>query len=86
MTNNFRLPETGFVRLRQLIGPNGPVPVSRATIYSWMQDGHFPRSVPLGPGRVRGFRVEDVRAFLAKPMPQSPRDARDPAPGAPESA
>lgn len=70
----YRLPETGFVRLRHLIGPNGPVPVSRATIYAWIQAGLFPPPVRLGPGRVAGFRVEDVRAFIATPMPNVGRE------------
>ena len=62
-----RLPETGFIRMRGVCAPHGVVPASRATIHAWIRAGLFPAPVPLGPGRMKGFRVEDVRAFLSQP-------------------
>ncbi|WP_267427852.1 AlpA family phage regulatory protein [Methylobacterium sp. GC_Met_2] len=61
------LPASGFVRLSQIIGQGGPIPVSRSTLYAWIQAGLFPSPVRLGPGRIAGFRVEDVRAFIERP-------------------
>lgn len=65
------LPASGFVRIAQIIGPGRPIPVSRSTLYVWIQTGIFPAPVPIGAGRIKGFRVEDVRAFIAKPMPSA---------------
>ena len=81
------LPDSGFVRLGQIVGPGKPIPVSRSTIYAWIQAGLFPAPVRL-PGRVAGFRVEDVRAFIAKPMPKVGRgpDASREQPASPTSA
>ena len=64
------LPPSGYVRMRALIAPGGPIPASRSTLYSWIQAGIFPAPVAIGPGRIKGFRVEDVRAFLAQPSAQ----------------
>ncbi|MCC0806147.1 AlpA family phage regulatory protein [Methylobacterium sp. W2] len=61
------LPLSGFVRLSQILAPSGPVPACRSTIYAWIQAGAFPAPHRVGPGRIAGFRVEDVRAFLANP-------------------
>ena len=66
-----QLPETGFVRMRGLVAPYGPIPACRATVYSWIRAGIFPAPVPIGRGRIKGFRVEDVRAFLANPTPNT---------------
>lgn len=64
------LPETGFIRIPQIIGdpkadPPLPaiVPVSRSTLWNMVKEGRFPRPVKLGP-RITVWRVEDVRAFI----------------------
>lgn len=69
------LPASGFVRLNQIIGSGNPIPVSRSTLYAWIKDGHFPAPVPIGPGRIKGFRVEHVRAFIERPGMQPPASA-----------
>jgi len=50
------LPETGFLRLNQIIGnpkTNTPIPplipVSRSTWWAGVKDGRFPTPVKLGP-------------------------------------
>ena len=69
-TKSVDLPRAGFVRMCALIAPYGPIPACRSTLYAWIQAGIFPAPVPIGPGRIKGFRVEDVRAFLAQPQMQ----------------
>jgi prophage regulatory protein len=66
-----QLPETGFLRLRQIIGSprsNPPVPavipVSKSTWWAGVRSGRYPRSHKLGP-RTTGWRVEDIRALIA---------------------
>ena len=63
----YTMPAEGFVRLKQLLPPYGPIPASRSTIYDWIAQGKFPAPVSIGPGRIRGFDVRAVRAFLADP-------------------
>jgi prophage regulatory protein len=66
------LPETGFLRERQIIGdPNANppipaiIPVSRSTWWSGVKEGRYPKPVKLGP-RVTAWRVEDIRDLVAK--------------------
>lgn len=66
------LPETGFLRLHQIIGdrkadpPTPPIiPVSRSTWFHGIKSGRYPRSVKLGE-RCSAWRVEDIRALIAK--------------------
>lgn len=38
--------------------------VSRATVWRWVNEGHLPRPVKLGPNTTR-WRMVDVEAFVA---------------------
>jgi prophage regulatory protein len=65
------LPETGFLRLAQIIGdpkadpPTLPIiPVKKSCWWDGVKSGRFPKPVKLGP-RVTVWRVEDIRAFIA---------------------
>ena len=57
------LPETGFVRLISIIGPDGPIPVSKSTWWAGVKTGRYPKPVKLGP-RITAWRVEDIRALI----------------------
>ena len=64
------LPETGYVRLPQIIGnpkatPPIPaiIPVSKSTWWNGIKEGRFPQSVKLGP-RTTVWRVEDIRRLI----------------------
>lgn len=65
-----QLPETGFLRLAQIVGnpkANPPIPaiipVSRSTFLNWVKSGKAPSPVKLGE-RTTAFKVEDIRAFV----------------------
>lgn len=65
-----RLPETGFLRLPQIIGDNkaqppvpAVVPVCKSTWWAGVKSGRFPSPVKLGP-RTTAWRVEDIRALI----------------------
>jgi hypothetical protein len=68
---NNALPETGYVRLPQIIGnrkANPPIPpiipVSKSTWWNGVKTGRYPQSVKtLGP-RITVWRVEDIRALI----------------------
>lgn len=66
------LPETGFLRLPQIIGDplaSPPVPavypVCKSTWWAGVKSGRFPQPVKLGP-RVTAWRVEDIRKLIAQ--------------------
>jgi prophage regulatory protein len=67
----FYLPETGYLRLSQIVGnpkadPPVPaiIPVSRATLYNMIKDGRFPAPVhPFGP-KISCWPVESIRALF----------------------
>ncbi|WP_434053845.1 MAG: AlpA family phage regulatory protein [Roseibium sp.] len=59
------IPSTGFVRLKSIIAPSGPIPVSKSTWWAGVKDGRFPKPLKLGE-RITVWRVEDIRALLEK--------------------
>jgi prophage regulatory protein len=70
MSDRTVLPETGFVRLPQIIGnpkakpPIPPIiPVSRSSWLLGVQRGRFPQPVRLGP-RTVAWRVSDLRDLI----------------------
>ena len=63
-------PDTGFVRLSQIIGnpkadPPIPavIPVSKSTWWNGVKTGRFPKPVKLTP-RTTAWRVEDILALI----------------------
>lgn len=66
-----QLPETGFVRLPQIIGdpkaePPIPaiIPVKKSCWWDGVKSGRFPKPVKIGNGRSTFWRVEDIRALI----------------------
>jgi len=66
-----QLPDTGFVRLPQIIGdrranpPTPPViPVCAATWWAGVKSGKYPAGIKLSP-RVTVWKVEEIRALIA---------------------
>jgi prophage regulatory protein len=66
--NSDGLPETGFLRLGQIIGPRRPIPVSKSTWWAGVNSGRYPKPVKLGP-RITAWRVEDIRALIERGAP-----------------
>ena len=54
------LPETGFVRLPQILEF---FPVGKSTWWAGVKSGRFPKGVKLGP-RTTAWRCEDIRALI----------------------
>ena len=65
MAQQHALPETGFLRLKKILAPAGPIPVSKSTWWAGIKDGRFPKPVKLGP-RTTAWRVEDIRRLIEK--------------------
>ena len=67
-----KLPETGYLRLPQIIGDSQaepPIPsifpVSRSTWWAGVKAGRYPKPVKLGP-RITAWRVEDIRSLIER--------------------
>jgi hypothetical protein len=66
-----KLPETGFLRLPQIIGdpkaepPIPPIiPVKKSCWWAGVRSGRFPKPVKIGNGRGTFWRVADIRALI----------------------
>ncbi|CAJ0882945.1 hypothetical protein AMST5_03384 [freshwater sediment metagenome] len=53
----------GFLRLKEIIAPHGPIPVSRSTWWAGVRSGRFPKPVKIGP-KITAWRVEDIAALI----------------------
>ena len=69
---NHSLPETGYVRLSQIVGdrkaePPIPavIPVSKSTWWQGVKQGRFPKPVKLGP-RITAWKIEDIRSLIER--------------------
>jgi len=65
-----QLPETGYLRLSDIVGdpkstPPKPaiIPVSKSTWWAGVKSGRYPKPVKIG-ARCTAWKVEDVRAFI----------------------
>ena len=56
-------PRTGFVRLRSILAPEGPIPVSKSTWWQGVKDGRFPKPRKLGAS-ITVWKAEDIRALF----------------------
>lgn len=66
-----QFPETGFLRIRQILGDskaNPPIPpiipVSKSSWWAGCASGRYPAPVKLGE-RTTAWRVEDIRKLIA---------------------
>ena len=65
------IPETGFLRLPQIIGntkANPPIPpiipVSKSTWWAGVKIGRYPQPVRTLGQRITAWRAEDIRALI----------------------
>ncbi len=65
------LPETGYLRLHQIIGnrkANPPIPplipVSKSTWWAGVKSGRYPQPIRTLGERITAWRVEDIRNFI----------------------
>lgn len=65
-----KLPETGYLRISQILGnkkENPPtqalIPISKSSWWEGVKTGRFPKPIKLGP-RTTVWRVEDIRQLI----------------------
>ncbi len=64
-----QLPETGYLRLPQILGnpkANIPalIPISKSAWWAGIKSGRYPKGVHLGP-RTRAWSVEEISALIS---------------------
>lgn len=59
MFKDSKLPDTGFLRLAQILRF---IPVCKATWWNGVKSGRFPK--PIKNGRCTFWKVEDIRALI----------------------
>jgi prophage regulatory protein len=66
----FELPESGYLRLTQILGDkksNPPVPpiipIGKSSWWAGVKSGRYPKPVKLGP-RTTAWRIEDIRHLI----------------------
>ncbi len=71
MKKTYSLPETGYLRLPQIIGnqeaepPIPPIiPVSKSTWWAGVKSGRYPQPIRTLGARITAWRVEDIRALI----------------------
>ena len=57
------LPDTGFLRLTDIVAPHGVYPVSKSVWWEGIKTGRYPKGVKLSR-RVTAWRVEEIRALI----------------------
>ena len=56
-------PATGLVRLKSILAPEGPIPLSKSAWRAGVAAGRYPQPVKLGP-RTTAWRAEDIRLLM----------------------
>jgi prophage regulatory protein len=53
----------GLIRLKSVLAPNGPIPVSKSTWWAGVKSGRYPQPVRLGP-RAVAWRTDEIDSLL----------------------
>lgn len=69
MQENRTLPETGYLRLTQIIGNKRTgeppiIPVSRSTWWNGVKSGRYPKPSRALGERITAWHVDDIRALI----------------------
>lgn len=58
-------PIQGAMRLRQILHPIGPVPVSASSWWAGVKQGIYPQPIRLGK-RITAWRASDIQALIER--------------------
>jgi prophage regulatory protein len=58
-------PTNGYVRLKQILAPDGPLPISKSGFWAGVKSGKFPQPRKIS-ARVTAWRAEDIHSLLTK--------------------
>ena len=57
-------PASGLVRLKSIIAPGGPLPISKSSWWAGVKDGRYPKSRKIS-SRVTVWKAEEINELLA---------------------
>jgi len=60
MLNDNEIPQSGFLRVKQIIHF---IPIGESTWWRWVAEGKAPPAIKLGP-KTTVWRAEDIRSFI----------------------
>jgi predicted DNA-binding transcriptional regulator AlpA len=58
-----KFPTAGLVRLKDIIAPDGPLPISKSSWWAGVRSGRYPPAIKLGP-RTTCWCARSVRALF----------------------
>jgi len=56
-------PQSGLIRIKHILHPNGPISVSKSTWWNGVKSGRFPQPIKLGP-KTTVWRAKDILALI----------------------
>ncbi|QDM19189.1 helix-turn-helix transcriptional regulator [Tardiphaga sp. vice278] len=59
MNEHTKFPREGYVRIWDIVRPNGPIPVAKSTWWAGVKSCRFPQPQKLGPG-ITVWRASDI--------------------------
>ncbi len=63
MSDQIEFRRIGLVRLKSILAPAGPIPVSPSTWWEGVKDGRFPKPIKLGKGTTV-WKASDIWALM----------------------
>lgn len=64
-----------LLRLKEILAPGGPLPISPSTWWKGVKDGRYPAPVKLGPG-ITVWRYSDIEQLAESGVDRSPKDSK----------
>ena len=58
-----RSSNNGFLRLKEIVAPYGPLPIGKSTWWEGVRTGRFPKPIKLGP-RITVWRETDIITLI----------------------
>jgi len=68
MPDQTEFPRSGLVRIKSILAPAGPIPVSKSTWWDGVKKGRFPEPLKLGKGTTV-WRAEDIWSLIENGVP-----------------
>lgn len=62
--NRTEFPLSGYVRIKQIVAPNGPLPIGRSSFWAMVKAKKAPQPRKISP-RVTVWKAEDINEMLA---------------------
>lgn len=55
-----------FYRLKEILAPDGPIPISKSSWWNKVRTGEFPQPVKLGGPRSTAWKAQDIENLIRR--------------------